>query len=237
MRKFLGMLAVIMISLVACGEQEEELHFLEVDFDVPEQVAVNETVELKATVTYGEELVTDADEVVFEVWEKNDRENAQFYDAVNNEDGTYTYELSFDRDGIFEMYAHTTARDQHTMPLREVTVGEGGEYEDVDDLGFQTEGFDLHFMEIEEEDAKVGNEIDLITHVMLDGEPLQDASVSYEVWHEDDEENQEWIDATEELDEYVATYTFEETGIYYIQIHVETDDLHEHAMYTVAIEE
>lgn len=226
-------MGVLVLSLAACGNKDDEVHFLEVEFNPPEQIEVGETIELKALVTFGDELVKDAQEVSFEVWEKNDRDNAEFYDGVNNKDGTYTYELSFDRDGIFEVYAHTTARDQHTMPLREIVVGEGGEYEDLDDLGYHTEGFDMHFMELDE--VEVGEEVSLLVHVILDEEHLSEANVRYEIWHDEDEENRDWIDAKEENEEYLSNYTFEKEGKYHIQIHVEKDELHEHNIYTLDV--
>lgn len=237
MRKIFTLFAVILLSLAACGTNadNDEIHMLEVEFDVPEQIDVGEPLVLEAVVSYGDEPVKDADEVTFEVWEKNDQDNAVFYDAENNEDGTYTYELTFDHDGIFEMYAHTTARDQHTMPLREITVGEGGEYEDEEGTTFDTEGFDMHFMDVE--DATIDEEVELIVHVMLDESHLADANVRYEIWHEEDEENRDWIDTTEDAEQYSANYTFEESGLYHIQVHVEDDDdLHEHAIYTVNVE-
>lgn len=230
MRKLFAILVFTLISLTACGE--EMVHFLEVDFEVPEQVEVGESVELKAIVSYGDEAVTDANEVVFEVWEKNAREQAQFYDGVNNQDGTYTYELSFDKDGIYEMYAHTTARDQHTMPLREIVVGEGGEYEEGN-LGYQTDGFDMYFIEIDQ--AQVGEEVDLIVHLMLNEEPLSGADVHYEIWHDEDEANKDWLDAEEETGEYSSTYSFEKEGLYHIKVHVENDDLQEEKVYNLEV--
>src|SRR5690625_2896723 len=106
-------LIVIFSTLVACGGDDEndgddELAVLEVEFEPPETVDVGESVELEAIVTYGDEKVTDAKEVEFEVWEKGDRDNGDWIDADNHEDGTYTTEITFDHDGIFEMYAHTT---------------------------------------------------------------------------------------------------------------------------------
>lgn len=234
MRKYFLLLIVALLTLAACGNKEEEVHFLEVEFEVPEHIEVGETLELKAIVSYGGELVKDADEVKFEVWEKNDRENAVFYDGINNKDGSYTYEVTFDKDGIFEMYAHTTARDQHTMPLREIVVGEGGDYDDEEESGFHTEGFDMHFMEVES--AKAGEEVSLVVHVMLEEEHLADAKVRYEIWQSDSEER-DWVDADEEGHEYKASYTFTEAGTYEIQIHVEKDELHEHAIYTIDVEE
>lgn len=224
----------MIISLAACGNKEEEVHFLEVDFDIPENVEVGETVELKAIVTLNEKPVKDAQEVLFEVWEKNDRDHAEFHDGRNNDDGTYTYEISFDHDGIFELYAHTTARDQHVMPLKEIVVGEGGEYEDEDDSAYHTEGFDLHF--VEPENPQTNQEVTLTSHVMIDEEHLADAKVRYEIWHEDDEENRDWIDAEESNNEYSSAYTFEKDGSYHIQVHIEKDELHEHNTYELIIE-
>lgn len=227
----------LLTVLVACGD--DELSILEVEFEVPETVEVGETVELKATVTYGDDMVTDADEVVFEVWEKGKRDDGDMIDALNHEDGTYTTEVTFDHDGIFEMYAHTTARDMHTMPKKEIVVGEGGDYGDVDgeNTAFHTEGFDLHFMEPDEPVA--GEEIDLVVHIMIHDDEFEDADVRYEIWNYDVSDNHDWIDAVETVaGEYTATYSFDETGTYHIQIHVEDDDdLHEHAEYDINVSE
>lgn len=115
--------------LAACGggnEESDELVPLEVNFIVPESIDVGETVELKAEVMYGDDVEKDA-VVKFEVWESGDEENSVMLEADNNGDGTYTANYTFEHDGVFEMYAHTDAQNLHTMPKKEVTVGEGGE--------------------------------------------------------------------------------------------------------------
>lgn len=118
---------VIALILAACGGNEteegtDELKELKVDFEVPETVQVDETVELKATVTYGDEPVEDADEVVFELWEQGNEEESIKIEGTHVENGMYTAETTFEKAGVYEMYAHTTARDLHTMPKKEVTV-------------------------------------------------------------------------------------------------------------------
>ncbi|MFC4023808.1 FixH family protein [Oceanobacillus longus] len=132
-RRFWMLLFIISLgTLVACGgnmdntsdEDEEELPSLDVEFIVPENADPNEKVELKAIVTYDKQPVNDADEVIFEVWEKGRPDDSSKLDSVNNEDGTYTVETSFDEDGVYELYAHTTARDLHTMPMKSITVGD-----------------------------------------------------------------------------------------------------------------
>lgn len=241
LRKIISVVSLVLLVFIvtACGDDsDDELHVLEVDFIVPESVDVNETMELKAVVTYGDDYVTDADEVVFEVWEKNDRDNGEMIDAHNHEDGTYTAEVTFEHDGIFEMYAHTTARDMHTMPKKEVIVGEGGEYDDADEENvFHTEGFELHFVELD--DPTIDESYNLVTHIQMNEEPLENVDVSYEIWNDDMGDDREWVDAEETVaGEYEATFTFTDATTYHIQIHVQDEDeLHEHAQYDININE
>ncbi|MGM8366052.1 FixH family protein [Virgibacillus sp. W0181] len=138
-KKFWSIGIILVIALLAaCGdnstnkseENEEELAALEVDFELPETADSNETVELKATVTYGEEFVEDAKEVNFEYWLGDDEDNSTTVESTNNGDGTYTAEVTFEEDGVYSIYAHTTARDLHTMPKKKITVGTGKTSED-----------------------------------------------------------------------------------------------------------
>src|SRR5699024_7510220 len=96
MKKIRMMLVVLLLGILsACSgnndapDDSDELASLDVDFQLPESADLEETVELKAIVTYGDEKVTDA-EVEFEYWEKGDEENSTRIEAENNEDGTYT---------------------------------------------------------------------------------------------------------------------------------------------------
>jgi len=247
MRKklFVVLTALVLTLLVACGgngqnsdesSSNDEVLMLEVNFIVPETVDVGETVELKAEVTYGDDMETDA-EVNFEVWETGDQENSDMLEAENHGDGTYTAEYTFEHDGIFEMYAHTDAQNLHTMPKKEITVGEGGEYdtEAGDGHGFHTEGFDMLFME--PEDVRVGEETELMVHLMMHDDALENANVRYEIWPDGDEDSTAWVDTEEgNAGEYTAHHAFEEAGTYHIQIHVEDDeDLHEHMTYEVDV--
>src|SRR5690625_1939705 len=142
MRKklFMSFLTLLFIPLVACSNNNnnaennlnDELLDLKVEFDVPESIEVGETLELKAIVTYGDEKVTDADDVNFEYWEEGNKDDSEKVDAKNNEDGTYTADVTFDDDAVIVMYAHTTARDLHTMPKRTVIVGDAVSEENED---------------------------------------------------------------------------------------------------------
>lgn len=145
MRKFtlMGLIMVaVLVLLAACGNDgkntndnanENELPFLEVEFQLPETVEVGEEVELVAIVTFDEKPVEDASQMDFEVWEKGDKDNGVMLAGEHVGDGKYVTTYTFEHDGIFESYAHTTAEGMHTMPRREITVGEGGEYDDVEE--------------------------------------------------------------------------------------------------------
>src|SRR5699024_553737 len=114
--------------LNACSDDDEvEVKMLDVDFDVPDTAEVNEEVELTADVTYGDEPVEEVEDMSIEYWEKGDRDNSERIEPESNGDGSYTAKISFDHDGVFEMFAHTDAEGLHTMPKESITIGEGAD--------------------------------------------------------------------------------------------------------------
>ena len=141
---------LMILVLAACGNNEanedelDELKMLEVDFEVPETAEVDEAVELNAHVTYGDEAVADVDEIDFEIWEMCDEDNSVHEIPKNNEDGSYTLEYTFDDDGVYEIYAHTTAHDMHTMPKKQITIGAGGDYDCEENEDAQHEEHDMN---------------------------------------------------------------------------------------------
>ena len=62
--------------------------------------------------------------VEFEVWESGMRDEGQMIEGNLTEDGVYEANYSFDHDGVYYMFAHTTARGLHVMPKQELIVGE-----------------------------------------------------------------------------------------------------------------
>lgn len=126
----LGIILTFVIS--ACGteneneesEELEDLPTLEVAFDPPETAEVGETVELVAEVTYDNELVTDASQMDFEYWYEDEEDDSETVEAKNNDDGTYSVDVTFDKDGEYSIYAHTTAHELHTMPKASIEVSE-----------------------------------------------------------------------------------------------------------------
>lgn len=130
------MLAVLAISaaiLVACGDEAEtpvdtnanvnDVIEVKVDILTPEAVEAKEVVKLEVKLTQGDEIVNDADDVKFEVWESGMRDAGQMIDGEFVGDGIFSAETTFDHDGVYYMYAHTNARGMHIMPKQQITVG------------------------------------------------------------------------------------------------------------------
>ncbi|WP_010529768.1 FixH family protein [Lentibacillus jeotgali] len=256
MRKRVWIVLIVgamLLFISACGSSNnegtagensgnEEPAVLEVEFDLPETANAGETIEPKATVTYGDELVSDADEVTFEYWKKGNEDNSTKVEADNNGDGTYTAEISFDNDGVYELYAHTTARGMHTMPKKSITVGDGGNQETENGDESQDEsshkhgsadGFSMDFAQLD--NMKTGQETNLTVQLQMDEKPLESANVQYEV--KSDSGNTEWVETEEsEAGEYNASHTFDEAGTYTITVHVKNKDgLHEHEEHEVEV--
>lgn len=135
MKKWLmSLFVVIPLLLVGCNSDDNEQvdtntdpidpESLEVVVEIltPEQLQVNETVELKAKVTQNKEAVNDAD-MEFEVWESGFRDNGKMIKATFDKDGVYKAETTFDHDGVYYMFAHTNARGMHVMPKQKLIVG------------------------------------------------------------------------------------------------------------------
>lgn len=134
MRKHLFVLFMLLLGVVflaACSQEEEaEPLFIDVKLTVsPEKGEVNEPVTFEAKVTYGEENVTDADEVLFEIWRAHDEEHEKI-EIKHAEDGIYRLEKAFDHEGTYYIVSHVTARDMHNMPKVEFVIGEPSEPEE-----------------------------------------------------------------------------------------------------------
>lgn len=246
MKKMIAITIMLLIVLLAaCGsgdetEETEELAVLDVEFNVPGTAEPGEAVQLEAIVTYGGEAVEDADEVEFEYWVKGNEDDSIKVEGNHTESGSYVAEVTFQEEAVYEIYAHTTARGLHTMPLTSITVGDGGERIEAEaaDHGHheQTEGFHLHFVKPEE--VTTEEVTDLVVHLQINGEALENANVRFEISPEGSPEQTEWVDAEETAaGEYAAAHEFSEAGTYTMVIHVEDDaDLHEHEEYTIEVE-
>lgn len=131
MKKWFYSLVAVPFLLVGCGddpevetlETAEVPAIVDVHIQTAEQLNAGETIQLAARVTQDEEAVNDAKEVKFEVWESGLRDEGEMLDGKLTEDGIYVAEYTFDHDGVYYMFAHTTARGMHVMPKQELIVG------------------------------------------------------------------------------------------------------------------
>ncbi|MGN7477905.1 FixH family protein [Solibacillus silvestris] len=131
MKKWLYSAAAVPFLLFGCGDEKEvetldtaEVpEFVEVDIQTAEELNVGESVQLAAHVTQNAEAVDDAKEVMFEVWESGLRDDGEMLEGKLTEDGVYIAEYTFDHDGVYYMFAHTTARGMHVMPKKKLIVG------------------------------------------------------------------------------------------------------------------
>jgi len=124
-------LIVISLFLTACNEstnktaKEEEIpELVEVDLQVPEKAEVGEKVLINAHVTQGNDEVDDADEVVFEIWKNDSKNESQMLDFTKQEKGNYQLETSFASSGVYYIQVHVTARRMHVMPKQKIVIGD-----------------------------------------------------------------------------------------------------------------
>ena len=132
MKKLLLTLAATAVLAVGCGAEDNSVDTqgsgeipveVMVELLTPEKLNVGEATTLEVKVTQGGEVVNDADSVDFEVWESGLRDEGTMIDGEFTEDGVYTAEYTFNHDGVYYMYAHTTARGMHVMPKQQFIVG------------------------------------------------------------------------------------------------------------------
>lgn len=242
MKRFQVLFILLIIGMIAsaCGKDEEQTEQpsppipISVDLQVPETADVGTEVELTAKVTQGEEVVTDASEVEFEVIEETSGHKHMY--PAELQDDVYTIRISFDQPGSYSVTSHVTARSMHTMPTKVIEVQ--GEVTAASKE--QTDGHSHHhgaIIDFEDGTAKAGEPTTLSTTVTFEDAPLTEAAVRFEIW-KDGSEQHDWVDTTEdEGGQYSAGYTFEESGSYFVQVHVEKDpDLHDHVTKEYVVE-
>lgn len=113
-------LLFLVLLLAGCSAQAHES--LQVTIETNKQsVEVFEPVTITASVEAGGELVTDGAEIDFELIHPSGQ-TIGTVNPVNNGDGTYSIETSFDASGIYRIISHVDYEHAHEMPEVEVTV-------------------------------------------------------------------------------------------------------------------
>lgn len=249
MKNFM-ILSVLMFVLTACGNAEEAqgegnqeaIEPIEAEVTMSEEMETGDQV-LETQVTQADEAVSDADEVVFEVWKHGDKDNSEMIEQETEDDGVYSADYTFEEDGIYLVQPHVTAREMHTMPIHTVVVGEVDQDEiDAFDESDIEEGSNL-MDEHEHNDHEHSSDLDMAmtldndsdpsvitVELNMDDEAYEADRVRLEVVNESDEEDVQWVDAeVQETGVYEAELEDIEEGTYNVILHVNgPDDLHEH---------
>lgn len=126
-------LALILLTLSACGKSGnsaqhasvDSLEPIKVELHVPAEVKAGESITFEAKVTHQGQDVNDAKEVMFEFWKEGDSAEDHRKEVVEGAgEGKYVLETGFDEPGTYHVISHVTARDQHSMPEVTFTVTE-----------------------------------------------------------------------------------------------------------------
>ncbi|AXF56115.1 hypothetical protein DT065_08815 [Salicibibacter kimchii] len=144
----------LLIFLAACGGDEEQTEeapgsteAIDVEVTMPEEMDTGDHL-LETRVTQEDEAVTDADEVVFEVWEDGNKEDSDMIEKETEDDGVYSADYTFEENGIYLVQPHVTARGMHSMPIHPIFVGDVDQEEidafDEDDMDHESDFMDDH---------------------------------------------------------------------------------------------
>ncbi|MGG3574568.1 FixH family protein [Bacillus gobiensis] len=122
-------ISILFILLTSCKDNQAHSEKavqepIKVEILAPNELSMGETVKLQVKVTQANESVNDADEVEFEIWKGDDRDHSVMLPARNVRDGIYEASRAFDDEGTYNIQTHVTARSMHSMPTKQVVVGE-----------------------------------------------------------------------------------------------------------------
>lgn len=111
---------------------------LEADILLPGEISLNQENVLKVQVTQGKEKVEDAEDIQFEIWKSNNKEDSELIDAQHESGGTYRVKKAFKEEGIYYVQTHVSARGLHVMPKKQLIVGNVSE-EELDSLNKESQ--------------------------------------------------------------------------------------------------
>ncbi|MBT2663198.1 FixH family protein [Bacillus sp. ISL-45] len=252
-KSFFSMIILLLLTACSAGQNHENgslekiPELLEVSIITPEKIETNQEVTIKAKIIQGEENVTKADEVKFEIW-KSGQGDHEMIPAHNENDGTYSIKKTFSEGGNYFIVAHITANRMHSMPKEEVTVL-GSESEDDQGSNEEIEKTDQHtdHEHHDHHNSKVSFEF-LAPSVIKSNQPakltvnvtqeehiISGARARFEIW-EENETTHKFIDTKEASPgTYSADYTFPVKGRFNVKIHVEKGNIHDHIEKTVEV--
>lgn len=135
MNKLISSCALIIILLLsACSENSSKTSnetpiLVDAQIIIPGKISINKSNELTVILTQGSENVEDANEVQFEIWKGENKEESELIDAKHEKSGKYTVKKTFKEGGLYYVQTHVTARGMHVMPTKPFIVGIASEEE------------------------------------------------------------------------------------------------------------
>ncbi|KHF40677.1 FixH family protein [Halalkalibacter okhensis] len=228
-------LVVLLSMLSACGQAEEEqgsvevdeLTAIEVELEFPEFAEVGEVVTFNSSVTQGDDLVEDANEVIYEIWLEGQKEDSKMIEADVQNGHIYSLDHTFEEMGLYHVQTHVTARGMHRMPTGQIQIGDdNGDTEDHSHEQEHEDHHDHHHYDVDIE-TEVKDDT-LVVHIVVEGQKYEQGNVTLEMWQED-EDVRKWLDLSEigdgvyELDDLEGL-----SGQYSVIVHIQDDELHEH---------
>lgn len=250
MKKLIIGLTSAIFILAGCGQEDDNStreesvpDIIEAILDVPENGDAGEEIQLEVTVKQGDEMVEDANEVVFEVWQEGKKEEGKMLEASHEEKGKYVAAITFEADGMYHVQSHVTAREMHTMPKKTITIGNGEEVEHNHEEAEEQDHSHGHAhgavgmaLDTAPKQVKANEDTMIAVSLTYDEKPLEAARTRLEIKSPKNEVN--WLNLQEEdAGNYSSTYQFSEAGVYTIVIHVENDDgIHEHESVEMKVE-
>ncbi|GAF23181.1 hypothetical protein JCM19047_2980 [Bacillus sp. JCM 19047] len=95
---------------------------LQVRVELPDSISEGGKQTIYASVSQGEEEITDAELVRFEVW-SNNHEQHEYVTATAEGNGIYAVEVDFNQEGLYFAKAFTQVGDLYAMPTKRFAVG------------------------------------------------------------------------------------------------------------------
>lgn len=122
--------SLLIILMSACSgtiEEEKEQNYLdpiEVELVMSTDLQVNEELITEAIVTQGGESVSDASEVIFEIWQHGNPSTYSSNEGINLGNGAYQVSWNATSEGVYYIYYHVTARGMHRMEKIQFVIGD-----------------------------------------------------------------------------------------------------------------
>ncbi len=120
--------------LTSCSFQADDRPITEIperikaDLTVhPKALEPGQPVTLEVKVFQGENMIDDADEVVFEIWKSGHKEKAERFEAIFMENGRYALEQTIEEEGVYYVTCHVTVGGLQMMPTEMVIVGDAAQ--------------------------------------------------------------------------------------------------------------